>query len=251
MDVVRFGLSMRALRRRRRWTQQRLADAVGVSRPVIGRIENGQADRVAVHTLVRVASALGATLSVRVLWHGEGLDRLLDAAHADLTERVLQLLQASGWVAVTEVSFNVRGDRGTIDILAFHESSGSLLVVEIKSVVPDLQSMLGTLDRKVRVAAEVARERGWRVTSVSRLLVFPDDRTSRRRVERHQATFDAVLPSRTAAVRRWIRQPVGLLAGVLFLPDAPHPVSRHRVTRPNGRARAVARMDPAGRGAQH
>jgi hypothetical protein len=86
---------------------------------------------------------------------------------------------------------------------------------------------------------------------VSRLLVFPDDRTSRRRVERHQATFDAVLPSRTAAVRRWIRQPVGLLAGVLFLPDAPHPVSRHRVTRPNGRARAVARMDPAGRGAQH
>jgi transcriptional regulator with XRE-family HTH domain len=229
VDVLRFGLAVRALRHRRRWTQQRLADAVGVSRQVIGRIENGKADRVTVHVLIRVASALGATLSVRVLWHGEGLDRLLDAAHADMTERVLRLVRDSAWVAATEVSFNMRGDRGTIDILAFHEASGSLLVIEIKSVVPDLQSMLGTLDRKVRVAMDVARERGWQVTSVSRLVVLPDDRTSRRRVERHRATFDTALPSRTIEVRRWLREPVGRLAGVLFLPNAPHAVTRHRV----------------------
>jgi transcriptional regulator with XRE-family HTH domain len=229
VDVVRFGLAMRALRHRRRWTQQRLADAIGVSRQVIGRIEGGQADRVAVHTLIRTASALGATLSVKLLWHGEGLDRLLDAAHADMTERVLRLIQDLGWVASTEVSFNIRGDRGTIDLLAFHASTGSLLVIEIKSVVPDLQTMLGTLDRKVRIAPDVARERGWQVRSVSRLLVLPDDRTSRRRVERHSGTFDTTFPARTADVRRWLRDPDGRLAGILFLPNAPHTGTRQRV----------------------
>lgn len=78
MEPIRFGQSIRALRRRKRWTQQRLADAIGVSRPVIGRIERGQGDGVTVRTLVRVAALLGATVSVRVLWHGEGLDRLLE-----------------------------------------------------------------------------------------------------------------------------------------------------------------------------
>jgi transcriptional regulator with XRE-family HTH domain len=67
MDAVRFGQAIRALRRRRGWTQQRLADVVGVSRPVIGRIERGGADRVTVLTLVRVAAALGASISVRLL----------------------------------------------------------------------------------------------------------------------------------------------------------------------------------------
>jgi len=226
---MRFGLAIRALHHRRRWTQQRLADAVGVSRQVIGRIEGGQADRVAVHTLIRTASALGATLSVKLLWHGEGLDRLLDAAHADMPERVLRLLQRLGWIASSEVSFNIRGDRGTIDILAFHASTGSLLVIEIKSVVPDLQSMLGTLDRKVRVAADVARDQGWHVRSVSRLLVLPDDRTSRRRVERHRVTFDTTFPTRTVDVRRWLGDPDGRLAGILFLTNAPHTGTRHRV----------------------
>jgi len=241
MDVVRLGLSMRALRRRRRWTQQRLADAADVSRPVVGRIEGGQADRVALHTLARVASTLGATLSVKVLWHGEGLDRLLDAAHADLTHEALTLLGSLGWLTATEVSFNVRGDRGTIDILAFHQPTGTLLVIEIKSVVPDLQSMLGTLDRKARVAIEVARQRGWQVTSVSRLLVLPDDRTARRRVERHRAIFDAALPSRTVDVRRWLRDPVGRLAGILFLTDVRQAVPRHRVGAGKDPARAVSR----------
>lgn len=177
---------------------------------------------------MRIAGALGATVSVRILWHGEGFDRLLDAAHADLTESTLHLLRDSGWEVATEVSFNVRGERGTIDILAVHHPTKSLLVIEIKSVVPDLQAMLGTLDRKVRLAVGIARERGWRIDTVSRLLVFPDDRTARRRVDQHAATFEAVLPSRTAAVRRWLRSPTGSMAGLLFLIDGHEAVTRHR-----------------------
>jgi transcriptional regulator with XRE-family HTH domain len=250
MDVARFGLSMRALRLRRRWTQERLATAAGVSRPVIGRIERGQADRVAVHTLVRVAAALGATVSLKVLWHGEGLDRLMDAAHADLTERVLALLGARGWVALTEASFNMRGERGSIDILAFHPPTGSLLVIEIKSVVPDIQGLLGTLDRKARVAIDLARRQGWNVTSVSRLVVLPDHRTARRRIEQYRVIFNSALPARTARVRRWLAEPAGPLAGVLFLPDDPQGVHRHARTTSRSMSRSVHARDRRPSGAR-
>lgn len=242
MDAVRIGLSLRALRIRRRLTQAQLAARAGLSRAAIARLERGHADRVTLRRLTQVSAALGATVNVRVLWHGEALDRLLDAAHADLTDLVLRLLRDSGWDVATEVSFNVRGERGVIDVLAFHPATGALLVIEVKSVVPDLQAMLGMLDKKVRVAPAVARERGWRPTSVSRLLVLPDDRTARRRVERHASTFATVLPSRTAAVRRWLRTPVDTLAGILFLSDVHQVSTRHRV----GGRRRTARAGDCG-----
>jgi transcriptional regulator with XRE-family HTH domain len=247
MDVVRFGLGMRALRRRRGWTQQHVAELVRVSRSVVGRIERGRADRVSVHVLVRVAAALGGTVTVRLLWQGEGLDRLLDGAHADLTERMLSRLRSLGWEVASEVTFNILGERGTIDILAFHPPTGSLLVIEIKSVVPDLQAMLGTLDRKVRLAAAIARERGWLVRSVSRLLVLPDDRTARRRVQRHAATFDATLPVRSVNVRRWLAAPAGPLAGVLFLTNGHQTSTRHRVVGPRRVSGRETRTSPRGR----
>jgi transcriptional regulator with XRE-family HTH domain len=220
---------MRALRLRRRMTQAQVADRAGMSRAVVARIERGRADRVAVHTLERVASQLGARVDVRLLWQGEGLDRLLDSRHAGLVERVLWLLTRAGWVAAAETSFNVRGERGSIDVLAFHPLTGSLLVVEVKSVVPDLQALLGSLDRKGRVAREVALARGWRVQTVTRVLVLPDDRTARRRVEAHAATFRSTLPARTIEVRRWIREPQGTCDGILFLSDAPQESTRQRV----------------------
>ena len=77
MDVVRFGLGMRALRRRRRWTQAELARRVRLSPSAIGRIERGRSDRVTVQTLDRVAAELGGRVDVRLLWK-KGLDRLLD-----------------------------------------------------------------------------------------------------------------------------------------------------------------------------
>jgi transcriptional regulator with XRE-family HTH domain len=249
MDVIRFGLGIRALRRKRAWTQDQLAAKAAVSRTGIWRIERGNADRVAVHVLVRVAAALGARIDLRLLWQGEGLDRLLDSSHADLIERMLGLLTASDWVVATEVSFNIRGERGSIDILAFHPATRSLLVIEIKSVVPDMQAMLGGIDRKGRLARDIARDRGWQPNSVTRLLVLPDDRTARRRVERHGATFHAALPAGTTEIRQWLRRPEGTMHGVLFLSDARHASARHRVaSRPTDQARdtSVAKDQPRG-----
>lgn len=229
MDAIRLGLGYRALRQRRRLTQEQLGAKARVSRSVVCRIERGHADRVAVHTLVRVAAVLDARIDVRLFWQGEGLDRLLDARHAGLVDLVLEILALGGWEVATEVSFNVYGERGSIDILAYHPATRSLLVIEIKSVVPDMQSMLAAIDRKGRLARDIANERGWQVSSVSRLLVLPNDRTSRRRVEDHAATFRTALPARTTKVRSWLARPEGTVNGVMFVSDVRQAGTRQRV----------------------
>lgn len=173
----------------------------------MSRIECGHADETTLAALDAVARALSARLDVGLSWNGEALDRLLDADHAAIVELVARELRALGWDVAVEVTFSIRGERGSVDILAFHPARRVILVVEVKSVVPDLQAMVFTLDRKSRLAVEIGRPRGWQAVAVGRILVVADGRTSRRRVAAHQATFAAAFPARGVAVRRWLRSP--------------------------------------------
>jgi transcriptional regulator with XRE-family HTH domain len=239
MDWIRLGLSYRALRIRRGWRQVDLAHRAGVSRSEISRIERGLGAGVAAGILARVAAALDARLDIALRWRGEGLDRLLDAAHAWLVEQVVAMLTAEGWDVAVEVSFAIAGERGSIDVFARHRSTGALLVVEVKTVVPDSQAMLFVLDRKARLAPRIAMERGWAAGPVGRLLVIAEGTTARRRVAALGATFATVLAARGPAVRAWLHEPSGPFAGMLFLPSAsgartsrsPTGVSRVRGTR--------------------
>src|SRR5262249_47234141 len=207
VDAIRLGRQVRALRRRRGWRQVDLGLAARLSRGRVSRVELGHADELTLASLEAVAKALGARLNVAPSWNGEGLDRLLDADHAALVEVVASTLRALDWQVAVEVSFNVRGEWGSIDVLAFHAATGVVLVIEVKSVVPDLQATLFTLDRKTRLALEIATERGWRGRTVGRILVVADTRTARRRVDRHATIFDAAFPARTVAVKRWLKRP--------------------------------------------
>ncbi len=179
------------------------------------------AERVRVGDLQRMAEALGADLGVRLRWHGEELDRLLDQAHAELVDAMLALLGRLGWDTAVEVSFSKWGERGSLDILAVHPRSGLILVVEVKSVIPDAQSMLFALDRKTRLAPEIARDRGWACHRTARLLVVAESSTSRRRVAALDQTFRVAFPQTGRSVRQWLREPSGPMSGLLFLRYAP------------------------------
>jgi len=234
MDTVRFGRGVRALRIRRRWRQQDLADASGVSRGVVQRVESGRFDSVPVGKVDRIARSLGAATDLRLGWNGEALDRLLDAAHAALVELVAATLRAAGWEVVLEATFQIYGERGSVDILGWHAGSRVVLVIEIKSVVPDIQAMLASLDRKARLAPAISRDRGWAPATVGQLLVIGDTRTARRRIEALSTTFSSEFPDRAVAVRRWLAKPVAdaPLRGLWFLSAAHQVRARHRVPRP-------------------
>jgi transcriptional regulator with XRE-family HTH domain len=214
-----------------------------VGRSTISEVETGRAEQMSLDVLLRIATALGARLSIRVYWQGEALDRLRDERHAALVERALRWLAADGWLTRTEVTFSEFGERGSIDVLAFQAATGALLVVEVKSVVPDLQAMLSSLDRKWRLGRAVASAIGWQAGTVSRLLVLPDDRTARRRVATHSVTFDTALPLRTVEVKRWVRSPTGSIAGILFLTDVPRDDRRRSAGRASSSERRQLSVD--------
>ena len=221
MNGLHIGRSIRAIRIRLRWRQSDLAAKAGCSRSFVSKVERGLIAMIDLDRLERICRALGADLDVRVRWRGEGLDRLLDEAHALLVDRVVAALRAGHWDVAVEVTFNVFGDRGSIDVLGWHDATRALLVIEVKSVVPDAQGTLLPLDRKVRLAPGIGRERGWAPRTVSRLLVVGDRTMNRRRVTRLGAMFEAALPVRGHAVRRWLKDPAGPLSGLLFLSDSP------------------------------
>ncbi len=150
---------------------------------------------------------------------GEGLERLLDEQHAALVEGVMRLLRQRGWEVIPEASFSIRGERGSVDVLARWPANATVLVAEIKAAIGDVQMTLATLDRKSRLAPLIARQRGWPAHRIARLLVLPDARTARRQIERHQATFRAALPLQGRPMLAWLRDPSDgrCASGLVFL----------------------------------
>ncbi|HEX2626661.1 MAG TPA: helix-turn-helix transcriptional regulator [Candidatus Limnocylindrales bacterium] len=245
-DPRRIGRSLRAIRIRLRWRQVDLARRAGVSRSFVSKLERGLARSSDLRRIEAVCQVLGADLDVRVRWRGEALDRLLDEGHAAVVDLVVAILRGLGWEVVLEATFSVFGERGSIDIFAWHAAPRSVLVIEVKSVVADAQGTLAPLDRKVRLAPKLARDRGWEPASVSRLLVIDDSSTNRDRVRRFEDLFEAALPVRGRDVRRWLRAPLGSIAGLWFLRDDT-PGSTRKA--PSGRSRVNRRQsapDPAG-----
>jgi transcriptional regulator with XRE-family HTH domain len=243
VDWVRFGRLLRALRMDRGLTQLQLAGRARISQTLVSRIERGGGGSVRSRTLQGIGEVLGARVTVRLDWNGEALDRLTDAGHADLVEQVVAALAAHAWEVVPEATFLIRGERGSIDVLAWHAASATLLIVEVKSVVPDIQGLLAPLDRKTRLAADIALPRGWRARRVDVLLVIGDTRTSRRRVERYGVTFVSRFPDRIARIRQVIANPAtsgAPLRGLWFLSFNSGATARHRVRR----ARPRSTRDP-------
>lgn len=58
-----LGKEIRAARLEREWSQQQLAEAAGVSRPTVARVEGGE--DVSTATLAKVAAALGLSLGFK------------------------------------------------------------------------------------------------------------------------------------------------------------------------------------------
>jgi len=96
------------------------------------------------------------------------------------------------------------------------------VLVEVKTRLVDLQDLFAGVARKQRlVPLLIAGERGWRAANVGGLLVVVGSTGNRNVVWRHAATFEAAMPAGTVAVRRWLAEPVGSVAGTWFLPRMP------------------------------
>jgi transcriptional regulator with XRE-family HTH domain len=235
MDDAALGRAVRALRHRRGWRQIDLAVRAGVARSLISQVEHGHVARFGIRSIRRLAMALGISLGWDIGRARQDLSRLLDEDHARCGELLLDVLQHHGWLVRPEASFNHYGERGRIDLLAFHPPSGYLLVVELKTVLVDVQELVGGLDVKARVGPRVAASFGWQTRYVIPMLAILATRTNRRRVAEHPGLF-ARLAVRGRSARAWLRRPAAVPpTGVLLMLSVP--IATGGDARPTGRQR--------------
>jgi hypothetical protein len=134
----------------------------------------------------------------------------VNAAHAALQSAVLRRFDAlTGWVAVPEVTYSIYGERGAIDILAWHAATRTLLIVELKTVLVDAAEIVRKMDERIRLAPVIARRNGWRPRVVASWLVFTDTRTNRAHLARQRAILERLAMLDGRRMRTWLRGPLG------------------------------------------
>jgi transcriptional regulator with XRE-family HTH domain len=245
MDDVRLGNTLHAIRIRKHLRQSDVARRARVSRQLVGRLEAGATGRYPLDTTRAVAGALGIGIDVRPRWQGADLDRVLSAAHGQLHGSVATHLQRiGGWTWLPEVTFAHYGERGAIDILAWHAQSRCLLIIELKTELVDPQELVATMHRRVRLGRIIAKERGWDPVSISSWVVVRSSRTERRRLRAHAPILRRAFPHDGRHMRGWLANPRGAASALGFWTDVTPGGLRHTI----GATKRVRRRGSPGTG---
>jgi transcriptional regulator with XRE-family HTH domain len=238
MDDARVGGVIRAVRLRRGWRQEDVAAAAHVSRATVSRAERGHLVAILLPNLRAIGTALEIRLDFTPWWRGGQLDRIVHAGHGALHEQVARVLgELPGWTSAAEVTFSIFGERGSIDLLAWNADRRALLVVELKTEIPDPAELIAQVDRYVRLARTVATERGWDAATVSRWVAVAESDMNRRQVSRHRAMLRNAFPANGHGMRQWLRNPDEPVAALSFLADV-------RGANTNGRFAPTRRVRP-------
>jgi transcriptional regulator with XRE-family HTH domain len=220
MDDAKVGSAFRAVRIRAGLTQVGIARSASVRPSDVSHLERGLVDELTIHVLRRIAAVAGMRVELLPRWRGVELDRLVNSAHAELQRAVLAwLARRPGWVVLAEVTYSIFGERGAIDLLGWHEATRTVLVIELKTLIVDAAEIEREMDRRTRLALEIAAQQGWHAETVARWVVVTDTRTNRRHVERFAAILrrPSTIDGRT--MRAWLRSPRGPVVALSFWPE--------------------------------
>lgn len=200
---------------RRRLTQQRLADAIGISRPRYAEIERGDGATAPLETWVRIGAAIDRPLAVSFSRDIEPHEPR-DVGHLAAQELVLRLARQHGRRGDFELPTRPSDPARSIDVALRDDGARALIVVEIWNRLDDLGAAARATTRKVSEAeapAVLAARDGppYRV-AICWLLV--DTAANRRLVARYPEILDSRFPGSSLG---WVR----CLAEGLPPPNAP------------------------------
>ncbi len=232
MDDAKIGATVRAVRIRRRLTQADVAELASVRPSAVSLLERGLFQDLSLATMRSIATALGMWYEITAKWRGVDLDRLVNGAHDALQRAVLRWFgRLPGWIALPEVSFSIYGERGAIDVLAWHQASRTLLIVELKTFLVDPAELVRTMDARLRLGRQIGAEQGWRSSTVARWVIFTDTRTNRRHVAAHRDVLTPLATLDGRRMRTWLRSPAGPVSALSFSPE-PDAVIKRRIRKP-------------------
>lgn len=239
-SMQRCGATFRAVRIKRGWRQVEVATRARVHRSVVSAVERGHLEQVSIGTLLEIARALEIQVTFGTRWRAGELDRLISGRHSRLHEAVAAWFATTlpDWILAPEVSFSIFGDRGIIDILAWHPGRRALLVIELKTDLADVNELIGSMDRRRRLAWDIAKDRGWEPLSVSTWVLVAGGRTNRARISAHRTLLRTAFPVDGRTVVGWLRRPdrevhaLSLWDRVRDDGSSGEFAARHRVRRP-------------------
>jgi transcriptional regulator with XRE-family HTH domain len=198
---MRFGEELRALRIRAGISQAALARAIGVSRSVICRMEQGATD-VSAQIRARAVSALGGDF--RIALYPGGAPLIHDAAHARIVEAMLRMHDRS-WHVTLESPVPGPGRRST-DIRL--DRGNETVLIEVETRIHALEGIIREgAEKRAAVAGAVSA-----LGSIHVVLVLPSTRHHRALVKAHPGIVAAAFPADQAS-----------LAQALASPDVPWP----------------------------
>ncbi len=231
LNDIQLGTLFRAVRIQRGLRQEDVARLAGTSPSSISRIERGMFGTLAVEVIRRVGAVLEIRLDLVPSWRGGDLERVVNARHSALHERLAdRLARAPGWVSAAEVSYSIWGERGVIDRLAFHAGRRMLAIFELKADLGDPAGLVAQVDRYRRLAQEIARSRGWAAESVSCWAVVADTDTNRRRLAAHRELLRGAFPADGRGLGAWLVNPVARVDGLTFLAYPPPRTGKRSLT---------------------
>jgi len=222
MDDRQTGAILRVLRIRKRWRQQDVASKAGVPREVVVAMEAGRCSEIKIGRVRAVAEVCGGWFDLRLRTPRDDGLRMLNAEHSQLQDWLVARLQLLGWEVVPEASFSIYGERGVIDILAWHPQLRALLIVEIKTALVDVGELLATNDRRLRLAVRIATDRGWAPLVIGSWVAVKDSSTNRQRLAANAQLIRSALPDDGRRVGPWLRRPDRPLRALGFLPNVAH-----------------------------
>lgn len=203
------------LRLRRNWRQSDVADRARISPAAIGRHENGILG--SLRALERHAGVFGLRVDVRVSGRGGELARITDEEHAAIVAALASSFREMGCAVEPEASFSEWGERGRVDLLVYEPVSGTVIIVEVKTELVDLQDLFGALNVRERLTRVIAERRGWQMRRCVTLLAVASTAANRETVRAHASLFDEfarrtltpdLLRSQARRVLHWVPAPV-------------------------------------------
>jgi transcriptional regulator with XRE-family HTH domain len=192
---IRFGEEIREIRLRVGVSQAALARAIGVTRSVICRMEQGDPN-VSARIRSRAVAALGADFRIAVFPSGAPL--IHDAAHARIVEAVLRRCHPT-WHRTVEAPVPGPGRRST-DIRL--DRGADTVLMEVETHVRALEAIIREGSEKRSAVADASDGRRIHVA-----LVLPPTRHHRSLVGAHPAIVAAAYPASDADLEAALTAP--------------------------------------------
>ncbi|HEY3523442.1 MAG TPA: helix-turn-helix domain-containing protein [Candidatus Limnocylindrales bacterium] len=199
-QLVRLGREVYEARKRRRWTQQQLAERVGLTRPVVSRVEHGLGGGHTLDTWQRIGLALDRPLRVELA--RDRLEGPADAGHLAIQEVVLRVGRRGSWRPLGVELLTKPSEPWRSADVAFSDQPHRLFVlVECWNTIGDVGASARSTNRKLAELAELAVARFGPDGRAAACWVVRATRRNRALVGRYPELFAARFP---ASSRRWL-----------------------------------------------